>query len=200
MLHCHWCGDWSGIMHSELRQDRPDVALLMDVNRVMFPNCIWCSCWDWRRPSWDHAFGTSSSSDPWSAQSSPHWQWSGDHCHTEWQRQRLCRVPPCHGARTVLRRGVIPRIHSISSSPYTCYTTRAKRASAHEETFQSGVQSSTKTSILDCCIGSQFGPNETVPAAGAHISLLSSQLPSKPCMRPCDGSRDQTWRRSRVPA
>jgi len=35
------------------------------------PDCIRCSCWDRRRHSRDHASGTSSSSGPWSAQSSP---------------------------------------------------------------------------------------------------------------------------------
>jgi len=33
-LHCHWCGNWPGLVHSELRQDRPNVAVLMDVNLV----------------------------------------------------------------------------------------------------------------------------------------------------------------------
>ena len=36
-LRCHQCGNWSGLLHSELRQDRPDVAVLMDVDRVMLP-------------------------------------------------------------------------------------------------------------------------------------------------------------------
>jgi len=36
-LHCHWRGDWSGLIHSELRQDHPNVAVLMDVNCVMLP-------------------------------------------------------------------------------------------------------------------------------------------------------------------
>ena len=36
-LHRHWCGDWSGLIHSELRRDRPNVAVLMDVDRVMLP-------------------------------------------------------------------------------------------------------------------------------------------------------------------
>ena len=36
-LHRHWRGNWSGPVHSELRQDRPNVAVLMDVDRVMLP-------------------------------------------------------------------------------------------------------------------------------------------------------------------
>jgi len=36
-LHLHWRGNWSGLIHSELRQDRLNVAVLMDVNRVMLP-------------------------------------------------------------------------------------------------------------------------------------------------------------------
>jgi len=36
-LHRHWCGDWYGLIHSELRQDRPNVAVLMDVDCVMLP-------------------------------------------------------------------------------------------------------------------------------------------------------------------
>jgi len=34
-LHPHWCGNWSGLIHSELRRDRQNVALLMDVDGVM---------------------------------------------------------------------------------------------------------------------------------------------------------------------
>ena len=36
-LHCHWRGNWSGLIHSELFQDCPNVAVLMDVDRVMLP-------------------------------------------------------------------------------------------------------------------------------------------------------------------
>jgi len=36
-LHCHWRGNWPGLVHSELCQDRPNVAVLMDVDRVMLP-------------------------------------------------------------------------------------------------------------------------------------------------------------------
>jgi len=36
-LHCHWRGNWPGLVHSELRQDRPNVAVLMDGDRVMLP-------------------------------------------------------------------------------------------------------------------------------------------------------------------
>ena len=36
-LHCHWRGNWPGVVHSELREDRPSVAVLMDVDRVMLP-------------------------------------------------------------------------------------------------------------------------------------------------------------------
>jgi hypothetical protein len=34
-VHCHWCGNWPGLRQSELRKDRPNVAVLMDVDRVM---------------------------------------------------------------------------------------------------------------------------------------------------------------------
>jgi len=34
-LHCHWRGNWPWIAQSELRKDRPNVAVLMDVDRVM---------------------------------------------------------------------------------------------------------------------------------------------------------------------
>jgi len=34
-LHRHWRGNWSGLVQSELRQDRPNVAVLMDVDHVM---------------------------------------------------------------------------------------------------------------------------------------------------------------------
>jgi len=37
MLHCHWCGNWPGLVHAELRQDRPNVAVPMYINRVMLP-------------------------------------------------------------------------------------------------------------------------------------------------------------------
>jgi len=36
-LHSNWCGNWPGLVHSEPRQDRPNVAVLMDVDRVMLP-------------------------------------------------------------------------------------------------------------------------------------------------------------------
>jgi hypothetical protein len=36
-LHCHWHGNWSGLIHSEHRQDCPYVAVLIDVDRVMLP-------------------------------------------------------------------------------------------------------------------------------------------------------------------
>jgi len=36
-LHCHRRGNWPGLVHSELRQDRPNVGVLMDVDRVMLP-------------------------------------------------------------------------------------------------------------------------------------------------------------------
>jgi hypothetical protein len=36
-LHCHRCGNRSGLVHSELRQDRLNVAVLMDIDRVMLP-------------------------------------------------------------------------------------------------------------------------------------------------------------------
>jgi hypothetical protein len=36
-VHCHWCGNWSGLIHSELCQDHPNVAILMDGNCVMLP-------------------------------------------------------------------------------------------------------------------------------------------------------------------
>jgi hypothetical protein len=36
-LHYHWHGIWSGLVYSELRQDRPNLAVLMDVNRVTLP-------------------------------------------------------------------------------------------------------------------------------------------------------------------
>jgi len=36
-LHCHRRGNWPGLVHSELRQDRPNVAVLMDVDCVMLP-------------------------------------------------------------------------------------------------------------------------------------------------------------------
>jgi hypothetical protein len=34
-LHCHWRGKWPGLVHSELPQDRPNVAVRMDFDRVM---------------------------------------------------------------------------------------------------------------------------------------------------------------------
>jgi len=37
MLHCHWRGNWPGLVHSELRQDCPNVAVLMDVDHMMLP-------------------------------------------------------------------------------------------------------------------------------------------------------------------
>jgi len=36
-LYRYWRGNWSGLIHSELRQDRPNVAVLMDVDRVNLP-------------------------------------------------------------------------------------------------------------------------------------------------------------------
>jgi hypothetical protein len=36
-LHCHRRDNWPGLVHSELRQDRLNVAVLMDVDRVMLP-------------------------------------------------------------------------------------------------------------------------------------------------------------------
>jgi hypothetical protein len=36
-LHRHWRGDWPVLIHSALRQDRPNVAELMDVQPVMLP-------------------------------------------------------------------------------------------------------------------------------------------------------------------
>jgi hypothetical protein len=36
-LHCHWRGNWSELIYSELRQDSPNKAVLMDVDRVMLP-------------------------------------------------------------------------------------------------------------------------------------------------------------------
>ena len=37
-LHRHRHGNWSVLVHSELRQVRPNIAVLMDVDRVMVPN------------------------------------------------------------------------------------------------------------------------------------------------------------------
>jgi hypothetical protein len=39
-LHCHWCGNWTVIVHSELLQDRPNVAVLSDVHCVMLPIAV----------------------------------------------------------------------------------------------------------------------------------------------------------------
>jgi len=36
-LHCHWRGNWPGLVHSKLRQDRPNVALLIDFDRGILP-------------------------------------------------------------------------------------------------------------------------------------------------------------------
>jgi hypothetical protein len=36
-LNCHWRGNWPELVHSELRQDRLNVAVLMDVNCAMLP-------------------------------------------------------------------------------------------------------------------------------------------------------------------
>jgi hypothetical protein len=36
-FHHHWCGNWSGLINSERRQNRPKIAVLMDVDRVMLP-------------------------------------------------------------------------------------------------------------------------------------------------------------------
>jgi hypothetical protein len=35
-LHCHRCGDWPGLINSGPRQDRPNVAGLVNVDLVMF--------------------------------------------------------------------------------------------------------------------------------------------------------------------
>jgi hypothetical protein len=34
-LHCHWRGNWSGLIQSEHRQNRGNVAVLMHVDRLM---------------------------------------------------------------------------------------------------------------------------------------------------------------------
>jgi hypothetical protein len=39
-LHRQGCGNWPGLVDSELRQDRPNVAVLIDVNRVMLPSAF----------------------------------------------------------------------------------------------------------------------------------------------------------------
>jgi len=36
-LHGHWRGNWSGLVYSELRQDHPNVAGVMDAHCVMLP-------------------------------------------------------------------------------------------------------------------------------------------------------------------
>jgi len=36
-LHRHWHGTWSGLIHFELCQDHPNIAVPMDVDRVMLP-------------------------------------------------------------------------------------------------------------------------------------------------------------------
>jgi hypothetical protein len=36
-LHCHRRGNWSILIHSKLRQDRPNVDVLMYVELVMLP-------------------------------------------------------------------------------------------------------------------------------------------------------------------
>jgi len=36
-VHRHWRGNWSGFVHSEHRQDRRNVAVLMDVDHVILP-------------------------------------------------------------------------------------------------------------------------------------------------------------------
>jgi len=36
-LHCHWHGNWPGLIHYELRQALPNVAVLKDDYRVMLP-------------------------------------------------------------------------------------------------------------------------------------------------------------------
>jgi hypothetical protein len=36
-FHCHRRGNWPRLVHSELRQDRRNVAELMNVDRVMRP-------------------------------------------------------------------------------------------------------------------------------------------------------------------
>jgi hypothetical protein len=35
MLHRYWRSHWPGLIHSELRQERRNVAVLIDVDRVM---------------------------------------------------------------------------------------------------------------------------------------------------------------------
>jgi hypothetical protein len=39
-VHCHGRGNWSGLVYSELRQDRQDIALLMDVDCVMLASVL----------------------------------------------------------------------------------------------------------------------------------------------------------------
>ena len=36
-IYRHWHGNWSGLIHSELSQDCPNIAVLMDVNCVLLP-------------------------------------------------------------------------------------------------------------------------------------------------------------------
>lgn len=39
-IHRHWHGNLSGNMHSELRQNHPNVTVLIDLARVMLPNAL----------------------------------------------------------------------------------------------------------------------------------------------------------------
>jgi hypothetical protein len=39
-LHRHWRGKSAGLIHSDFRQDHLNVAVLMDVDRVMLPNAF----------------------------------------------------------------------------------------------------------------------------------------------------------------
>jgi hypothetical protein len=34
-LHCHWCGNCPGLVHSELQEHHPNVAVMMNVDRVI---------------------------------------------------------------------------------------------------------------------------------------------------------------------
>jgi len=49
-LHCHLRGNWHGLNHAEIRNDRPNGVVLMDVIRVLLPIAIdvhaklqWCT-------------------------------------------------------------------------------------------------------------------------------------------------------------
>jgi hypothetical protein len=39
-LHRHWHGNWAGLIHSDFPQYYSNVAVLMDVDRVMLPNAF----------------------------------------------------------------------------------------------------------------------------------------------------------------